>query len=707
MVLNDQDWHHIAFTWDKNDLAKDPQKDENISTKIAGITIFIDGEIQPIVSVLLNDISNFGDINNPKESLTIGRSENIEETIDKLLKEFKNDSFFEGHFKRPNTNLRLTIARQYYFNGSITEVRLWNVARTQEQIKRNMYRRLSEQDSKLSRQDQYWSKLVGYWRLEEAVDNKAYNLKSENLPYPTLSSRFNPLNFGLRLHGLVEYVDCGKLNYGKEITALTVEAWVRNMGRESDGMIVHQGGGWSEDGFSIWRCRGNLRVELQNGQNNQKIIVDTKNLVLTDSSPQWHHVAFTWKEYSEIIVYVDGKKEETTVVLSENCKSALEFSNIGIPKVNLNLGRSQNNGRYFNGCIAEVRIWNVAREEDQIQKNMDCQFNANVLKSLPELIGYWPLDQEDGDKATNPVSNDQYGTVFGRRWEKAYTLLEENKGAYGLISKSQIIKGSQYPASRLPFGLMFNEISHYIKCNFQDGENKVIDGITVEAWIKHKFGNCSIVKRSDDHQYEYSLDWYEGKIRVKLQANSEKVVVYTEECFPNDHLWHHVAFTWGKDNQAKNSHEISIYVDGRLQNCIVEGSCKTIISTMQARSIGLFEGSLKIPEKQDISLIIGCKEQGTDYYDIVIAEVRLWNVARTQDQIHKYMSRRLSRQDSEQDWSNLVGYWRLDEISEDGTLAFDQSHSHNHGTVVGATRFPALPSDAAQPPESAGFIESE
>jgi hypothetical protein len=121
----------------------------------------------------------------------------------------------------------------------------------------------------------------------------------------------------------------------------------------------------------------------------------------------------------------------------------------------------------------------------------------------------------------------------------------------------------------------------------------------------------------------------------------------------------------------------------------------------------LFEGSLKIPEKQDISLIIGCKEQGTDYYDIVIAEVRLWNVARTQDQIHKYMSRRLSRQDSEQDWSNLVGYWRLDEISEDGTLAFDQSHSHNHGTVVGATRFPALPSDAAQPPESAGFIESE
>jgi hypothetical protein len=120
---------------------------------------------------------------------------------------------------------------------------------------------------------------------------------------------------------------------------------------------------------------------------------------------------------------------------------------------------------------------------------------------------------------------------------------------------------------------------------------------------------------------------------------------------------------------------------------------------MQARSIGLFEGSLKIPEKQDISLIIGCKEQGTDYYDIVIAEVRLWNVARTQDQIHKYMSRRLSRQDSEQDWSNLVGYWRLDEISEDGTLAFDQSHSHNHG--------PALPSDAAQPPESAGFIESE
>ncbi|WP_416670117.1 LamG-like jellyroll fold domain-containing protein [Egbenema bharatensis] len=716
-ALDDQSWHHIAFTWDTEKKWKQiegweqSKGNKDIWKKIAGVTIYIDGEVKPIETPLrdLKDGFNLDNIGSPAMGLTIGRSESIENLIEKIINGLKENSFLQGYFHQTRANLRLELARQYYFNGSITEVRLWNVTRTQDQIKENRFRRLSKYDS-----EQDWSNLAGYWRPEEIIDNEVCNLKFENLRPTDFNPSFPP-NFGLRLHGLGEYIDCGKLNYEKNIAALTVEAWVKNMGGDSDGMIVHQGGGWREDGFSIWKRKESLRVELQNSQTHQKITIDAKisseasKGILTESPPQWHHVAFTWKKDSDISVYIDGEiAKETTVVLSENCKSASDFSSVGIPKVNLNLGRSQNHGRYFNGCIAEVRIWDAARTQDQIQKNMSRRLNDDELKDdeelKRELIGYWFLDQKYGDRDINRSPTKQYGygtygIVFGRRWERAYTLLEGNQGAYGVVSKAQTIKASQYPASPLPFGLIFSESSHCVKCCFQHSKAqnlalKVTDGITVEAWVKHNFGSSSIVKQRNNQGYGYSLVWYEGKLQVKLQAEKEGIVVYTEENFPNDHLWHHVAFTWGRDKQDHNSHEISIYIDGRLQNCVVEGNCKTVISTMQTKSIGIFKSSLEFLENPPIPLIVGGTEQETDYYNMAIAEVRLWNVARTQDQIQKNMSRRLSQQVSEQDseqcWSTLVGYWRLDEVSEDKKLAFDQSNNKNHGTICGATGFPEL-----------------
>jgi ribosomal protein L39E len=722
IALDDQSWHHIAFTWGTEKKWKRCEKweqskgDKDIWKKIAGVTIYIDGDETPVETPLkgyIKDGFNLDDIGSPTMGLTIGRSERIDDLIDKIIKDLKEDSVARGYFHQSRAKLRLEIARQYCFNGSITEVRLWNIVRTQDQIKDNRFRRLSKYDL-----EENWSNLVGYWRPEEIIDNKVYNLKLESSklesPHPKPPKPSNPSfppDFGLRLHGSGEYIDCGKLIYKGGILALTVEAWVKNMGGNSDGMIVHQGGGWREDGFSIWKRKESFRVELQNSQTYQKITIDAKissetsQGILTKAPPQWHHVAFTWGKDSDVVVYIDGEiAKETTVVLSENCKSALEFLSIGSPKVNLNLGRSQTYGRYFNGCVAEVRIWNIVRTQDEIQQNMSRRFSDDDLnndgKLRTTLIGYWSLDQEYGDRASNRSLSEQfgydmYGMVFGRRWERAYTLLEGNQGAYGVVSEAQTIKASQYPASPLPFGLIFSESKHYVECCFQDNGNsalKVADGITVEAWVKHKFGASSIVKRCNDKGHGYSLAWCEGKLRVELQDEKEEIVVYSEENFPNDHLWHHVAFTWGKDKQDKNSHEISVYIDGRLQNCVVEGNCKTVISTMQARSIGIFKGSLEFLESPHIPLIIGGKGQETDYYNIAIAEVRLWNVARTQDQIQKNMSCRLSQQDSKQAWSNLVGYWRLDEISEDKKRAFDQSNHEHHGDIFGATRFPELSS---------------
>jgi hypothetical protein len=59
-----------------------------------------------------------------------------------------------------------------------------------------------------------------------------------------------------------------------------------------------------------------------------------------------------------------------------------------------------------------------------------------------------------------------------------------------------------------------------------------------------------------------------------------------------------------------------------------------------------------------------------------IDEVRLWNVARTQDQINEFMNRELC--DNE---VGLAGYWKFNEVL--GSTALDHSGNGNHGTFTG------------------------
>jgi WD40 repeat protein len=314
----------------------------------------------------------------------------------------------------------------------------------------------------------------------------------------------------------------------------------------------------------------------------------------------------------------------------------------------------------FKGCITEVRLWKVALTEKQIKANMSRRLTRDN-SNWSDLVSYWRFEECQGDKVYNFVNADEYGAIAGAKW----------------------LRASQYPALPMPYGLRFNEENNRIECDTNNLDTP--EAITVEAWVKHKFGNCLIVSRGgivgSDGTVEkgYSLAWVDGKIRVALSDGTSQIVVYSQDNAPRDRIWHHVAFSWDKISQ-----EVALYIDGRRQNSLIQGRSETIFSEGQYKTIGLFSGSL---DSLSEPLIIGRNESDGSYYDVAIAEVRLWEKVRPQDLIKSKMSQRLKREEE-----GLIGYWRLDDGSEDNQEIIDLSSNKNHGKIHGErTWFPPIP----------------
>ncbi|HEY9834080.1 MAG TPA: LamG-like jellyroll fold domain-containing protein [Stenomitos sp.] len=587
-----------------------------------------------------------------------------------------------------------------YFSGAITEVRLWRIIRNPQQIKDTMYRPLNSDDMK---------NLMGYWRFNESESYKVYNLAKSSIsssPSSSPSIFTSEPHFGLQLNDeLSDYIDCGAYESLKIENAITIEAWVRQDVKKKDAVIVNRGGSWYEQGYCMWLFEDRIRVELTKEENKIPIvaIADTEPNVLTLN--QWHHIATTWDQKSKMIkIYIDGRKQSSKQKIVRQDlgdKDAFAYSGddkpfegpIGQPRVNLNIGRAQKYGHYFNGRIAEVRIWKVARSEEQIKANMSPLLDSMetiIEKEKSEgLISYWRLDEEEGNKAKNFACEGNDGLIDGGEWLKPLDYwLANNQGAFGVTVKTKRLRAYQYPTLPLPFGLQFKEQSAHVDCGRENLSTP--KAITIEAWFKHKFGNCLIVNRGGivnqrgSVEKGYSLSWYNGKIRVDLIENSgERIIVYSKDDAPSDCVWHHIAFTW-----AQPSGEITIYIDGKRQDCIVEGKSRMILFQGQSKILGLFAGSIDNPEA---SLLIGCiigqnKEQKT-YYNVAIAEVRLWNIAQTQVQIKANMSLRLKGNEE-----GLIGYWRLDDGGEHNKQVRNFACNNNHGTVHGAKWFPASPS---------------
>lgn len=190
-------------------------------------------------------------------------------------------------------------------------------------------------------------------------------------------------------------------DWGIAVETYTLEAWVRMSYL-------------SRNNQAIFNVRANNELYIRFGDANSPynyLQVKAHGDGGTDTDrdwniDEWYHVAIVYNG-SELVIYRNGIR--------------IAGKQVPVPKGGMIINGLQmvsSGSSWFRAecAMSQVRLWNYARSEAEIQNNMFFEVNPKN----PNLIGLWPLDEGDGNTfkdATGQGRDMTAGQGLIRRWE--------------------------------------------------------------------------------------------------------------------------------------------------------------------------------------------------------------------------------------------------------------------------------------------------
>jgi len=372
-----------------------------------------------------------------------------------------------------------------------------------------------------------------------------------------LHAAMNPPGNALSFNGTSQYVNIPDANSLDLTTNYTLECWFKadSFGGLRGLISKYQTGG--ANGYLL-RLNG---TELDFDQ------LTTSGLNL--QAGQWYHVAAVNSGGTRHL-YVNGAEKSisgdaTTVgVNTDPVRLAVDFG-----------------GRFFAGQLDEVRIWNTARTQAEIQQGM---YHA-LAGSETGLVAYYQFDQTSGTSLPDLTTNANTGTL---------------------------VNAPAWTASGVPvnYALSFNGTNQYV--NIPDANSlDMTTNYTLECWFKaDSFGAAGNLRGLID-KYQTS-----GSCGYLLRLNGTELEfdeLKTSGLSLQTGQWYHVA---------------AVNVGG-TRHLYVNGVEKTISGT----------GYTVVANTNDLRL--GC-DYSNRYFAGQLDEVRIWNTVRTQAQIQDAMHQGLA-----------------------------------------------------------------
>jgi hypothetical protein len=471
-----------------------------------------------------------------------------------------------------------------YLNGLLAEVRVWGVSRTASEIQASMFARAQGNESKL----------LGCWPLDAMPGRMLKNLGSTRAdgvfngtsPLQLASSTPENERTNLIFGGQDGYVEVPEDRWFQG--DFTVEAWVCLRARSHWCRVLD---------FSNGEGRDNIILAFKEGTGRLALAVHPTQLVSDAEVPlnRWTHVAATLSGNTAVL-YINGIEvarrtdmpRPTAVVRTQNY-----------------LGRSAwNSDGYLNGLLAEVRIWDVARADHEIQDS-SCR---RLTGREAGLRACYPLGSKR-DVVRDLGPSRFYGTTLRGMARKT---LDARSGLAFVAERKTYVE--------LPPDVWF------------DGD------FTIEGWVRLRSYNhwCRVLDFSNgEGKDNIVLAFKERSGRLSLAnhpkgASSVDVVSPTE--VPLDR-WTHVAATLSGNTAVLyiNGVEVARRTDMPRPNAVVRGRN-----------------------------YLGHSAWGNDgYLDGLLADVSVWSVARSAAEIAADVAANPSPRTGREPY--LRGAWPLDD----------------------------------------------
>ncbi|TRU51722.1 MAG: LamG domain-containing protein [Microcystis aeruginosa Ma_QC_Ch_20071001_S25] len=398
--------------------------------------------------------------------------------------------------------------------------------------------------------------------------------------------------------------------------------------------------GKDADHHILVRNRKQLGIYLTNDSLGQKFYDSGFNMELLTEG--WHHLAAVGRGDTTLF-YIDGKKvgdvkakalkdaednlknkpnDAAAKKKVEDIKKASLKSKSDVYAIGNNTGGGQNFGK-----LAEVRIWGVALSDDEIAVNSKILLSGNE----PDLLAYYPMSEATGAEVRDHSGNGNNATVSGANWW-----------------------GCTAPIGKIDNTVMkFDGVNDYVEVPYSASLNP--KQFTVSCWVKVEGGqshrspvtsrgtnpgcNGYMIYVNPTNTWQF---WVGKDGTGWSEVTGTNVVLNT---------WTHITGTY-------DGSTLVLYINGNEA-----GKLKTSYVPNSSRPLRIGAGAT----------------EGSPQFHFPghIAEVCIWNKARTQAEIQADIYKGLSGKEP-----NLVAYYPLNEIKLEGnTRKVLDLAGNNHGTV--------------------------
>ncbi|MBI3194932.1 MAG: T9SS type A sorting domain-containing protein [Ignavibacteriae bacterium] len=417
-------------------------------------------------------------------------------------------------------------------------------------------------------------------------------------------------SYALQFDGNDDYLDAGNSSlFNFTSSNFTLECWIKPITIDHNDIIFSRGV-LASDGWYL---------QFQNIAGVDRRIIFVSNQAGTAQAIRgntsiplgvWTHITFV-REGTVGKIYVNG--------VEDSYYSQESLQDPATSTFNLFLMQDQIAELRPNAILDEVRIWNIARTQSEIQSTIFQRLNGDESG----LIGYWPFEEGTGITTSDLTGNaNTCNLINGPIWVSTSSL------DYGLIAyypfngnandesgngNNGVVNGATLTTDK--FGnassaYSFDGISDYISLTDNTGLQFGTTDITVCTWVKTSQTSPGgrIMCRGEcngSQGWQFTTD-NPGTV-IGLNQGGGGATYFRSSKIINDDAWHFLVW-------SRRSGFIKIFVDG-----VANGDS------------GSFPQSLT---NESSSLKIGKGDSPCDYpFQGLIDDIRIYNRALSQEEV--------------------------------------------------------------------------